>query len=65
MAVSVGYRAFVMEQLEHAAPVAHRRMFGGVGLYSEGLFFGLMADDTLYFKVDDGNREDFEEAGMR
>ncbi len=39
-------------------------MFGGVGLYCDGFFFGLVADDTLYFKVDDSNRPDFEEQGM-
>jgi DNA transformation protein len=34
-------------------------MFGGVGIYSGELFFALIADDTLYFKVDDSNRGDF------
>jgi DNA transformation protein len=28
------------------------------------LFFGLIADDTLYLKVDDTNRRDFESRGM-
>ena len=32
-----------------------RRMFGGVGLYSDELFFGLIDDDTLFFKTDDSN----------
>ena len=39
-------------------------MFGGVGLYSGDLFFALMDDDTLYFKVDDITRPGFEERGM-
>jgi DNA transformation protein len=39
-------------------------MFGGVGIYSGELFFALIDDDTLYLKVDDGNRPDFEAAGM-
>ncbi len=39
-------------------------MFGGVGIYSEGLFFALIAEDKLYFKVDDSNRGDFKKAGM-
>jgi DNA transformation protein and related proteins len=39
-------------------------MFGGVGIYAGELFFALIADDTLYFKVDDSNRSDFEERGM-
>jgi DNA transformation protein len=39
-------------------------MFGGVGLYREGLFFAVMANDRLYFKVDSSNRGDFEAEGM-
>jgi DNA transformation protein len=39
-------------------------MFGGVGIYSGDVFFALIADDTLYFKVDDSTRSDFEARGM-
>jgi len=39
-------------------------MFGGVGLYCGELFFALMDDDTLYFKVDDSSRPRFEARGM-
>ena len=41
-----------------------RRMFGGVGIYAGGLFFALMDNNRLYFKVDDSNRPDFKAAGM-
>ena len=34
-------------------------MFGGWGLYCEGLFFALIADDTLYLKTDEENRAEF------
>ena len=40
-------------------------MFGGVGLYCRGLFFGIIARDTLYLKVDDENRPDYEAARMK
>lgn len=40
-------------------------MFGGVGLYCDEFFFGLIARDTLYLKVDDSNREDYVRAGMK
>jgi len=39
-------------------------MFGGVGIYSRGFFFALMDNDTLFFKVDDSNRSDYEARGM-
>ncbi len=64
MAVSEDYLEFVLEQLEGAGEVVPKRMFGGVGLYLEGLFFGLIANDVLYLKVDDVNRKDYEERGM-
>lgn len=38
-------------------------MFGGYALYLDGLVFALIAHDTIYFKVDDTNRPDFEAAG--
>jgi DNA transformation protein len=39
-------------------------MFGGVGIYGGEFFFALIADDTLYFKVDELTRPDFEARGM-
>src|SRR5688500_13105529 len=41
-----------------------RPMFGGVGIYSGEIFFALIADDTVYFKVDESTRADFEARGM-
>jgi DNA transformation protein len=65
MSVSPTFRAFVLEQLARAtAGVRGRAMFGGVGIYSGSLFFALIDDDTVYFKVDDTNRPDFEARGM-
>jgi len=40
-------------------------MFGGVGLYSRGVFFGLIARDVLYLKTDDTTRPEYERAGMK
>ncbi len=65
MAVSDDYRDFVLEQLAAAGRVTPRAMFGGVGLYLDGLFFALIDDDTLYFKTDDSNRPRYEQAGSR
>ncbi|MCI0568308.1 MAG: TfoX/Sxy family protein [Acidobacteria bacterium] len=64
MAVSAGFREYVQTQLEQVTPVTLRRMFGGVGIYSQGFFFALMDNDTLFFKVDDSNRADYEGRGM-
>ena len=64
MAVSQSYRDFVLEQLSRVTPVTGRSMFGGVGIYAQGLFFALIAENRLYFKVDDSTRPDFEQRGM-
>lgn len=53
----------VAGRLVPLGPVVARRMFGGFGVFVEGLMFGLIAGDTLYFKVDDGNRGDYHAAG--
>jgi DNA transformation protein len=59
MTVSADFLAYVLEQLTELGGVSSRRMFGGVGLYSDEFFFGLIAEDTLYLRVDDGNRADY------
>ena len=63
--VTPAFRAFVLDQLEELGDVTSRSMFGGVGLYCRGQFFGIIARDTLYLKVDDENRLDYEAAGMK
>ena len=64
MPVSSDYLDYVLDQLRPFGPVVARRMFGGVGLYCDGFFFGII-DDTVYFKVDDSNRADYEARGCR
>jgi DNA transformation protein len=62
--VSDGFRSFVLSQLEEVGDIIPRAMFGGVGLYHRGVFFGIIARDTLYLKVDDASRADYRRAGM-
>jgi DNA transformation protein and related proteins len=59
MSVSLLAKEKFVKSLGRIAPIMARSMFGGVGLYSEGLFFALIDNDTLYFKVDDSNRQDY------
>jgi DNA transformation protein len=65
MPVSEEYLDYVVDQLECIGEVTAKKMFGGVGLYHDGLFFGLIAADALYFKVDDENRPAYRNAGAR
>src|SRR3954451_13889522 len=64
MAVSDSYRDFVLEQLGRITAVTAKAMFGGVGIYANGFFFALIAEDRLYFKVNDATRPDFERSAM-
>ena len=63
MVLSSEYLDYILDQLACVGQVNARKMFGGAGIYRDGLFFALIADDRLYFKVDDSNRPDFEAAG--
>ncbi|HVX38395.1 MAG TPA: TfoX/Sxy family protein [Gemmatimonadaceae bacterium] len=65
MAVTPSYRSFVLEQLGRVVPgLRSRAMFGGVGIYADEHFFALISSDSVYFKVGDGNRGDYEARGM-
>src|SRR5919197_2517300 len=63
--VTDAFKTFVLEQLVDLDDLTARAMFGGVGLYAHGVFFGIIARDRLYLKVDDLNRPDYERMGSR
>jgi DNA transformation protein len=45
-------------------PVVVRRMFGGAGIYADGVMFALVADEIIYLKVDDETAGAFEQEGL-
>jgi DNA transformation protein len=63
VSVSDTFRDYVVEQLAGLGAVTVRRMFGGAGLYHDGLFFGVLDDDELFFRVDDATRPRYEAMG--
>lgn len=62
MVASDGFAEFLREQLAPLGRVTMRRMFGKTGVFCDGVMFGMVTEDTLYFRVDDENREAFREA---
>jgi DNA transformation protein len=62
MVASDSFAEFLSEQLAPLGRVTMRRMFGKTGVFCNGLMFGMVTDDTLYFRVDDHNRAVFKEA---
>ena len=64
MAASTAFIDFLREQMAGFAPVSRRRMFGGAGIFRDGLMFALVADDVLYFKADEQGAEAFKAEGL-
>ena len=62
MVASDGFAEFLREELAPLGRVTTRRMFGKTGVFCDGLMFGMVTNDKLYFRVDDGNRAIFKEA---
>jgi DNA transformation protein len=62
MVASDSFAEFLHEQLAPLGRLAMRRMFGKTGVFCDGVMFGMVADNTLYFRVDDDNRTVFAEA---
>ena len=65
MPVSQQFNALVLDLLGAVQSVTAKRMFGGVGFYTDGLFFAIADDDVLYFRVDDAHRAHYESEGMQ
>lgn len=60
-----GFVDYLPEVFERFGPIRARKMFGGYGIYHDGLMFALVDDDTLYLKADADNVRYFEELGLR
>jgi DNA transformation protein len=63
MSNDADFVAYVLELLQPLARCSARRMFGGYGLYGDGLMFALVFDGRLYLKVDEMTKPDFVAAG--
>ena len=57
------YVAHVLE-LMRPTVVTTRSMFGGHGVYVDGIIIAIVIEDVLYFKTDDENRESFVALGL-
>ena len=65
MSGDADFVAYVLELLQPLGRCSARRMFGGYGLYGDGLMFALVFDGRLYLKVDESNKADFIAAGCQ
>jgi len=65
MTVSSEFIEFLLETLAPLGSVQSRRMFGGAGLYCDGVMFALIADDAVYLKASDKTSEAFVDEGLK
>jgi DNA transformation protein len=56
MVATDSFAEFLREQLATLGRVTMRRMFGKTGVFCDGLMFGMVNDNMLYFRVDDDRR---------
>lgn len=62
MVASDEFAEFLREQLAPVGHVTTRRMFGKTGVFCDGVMLGMVTENTLYLRVDEGNRAAFKEA---
>jgi len=61
---SSSYHDYIMTDiLGSFSGLSSRAMFGGYGIYQDDIFFALIADDQLYFKVDAKTLPHYQELG--
>ena len=63
--MATGFVAFVEELLQPFGGMTSRRMFGGHGIYLDGLFVAIVWKDTLYLKAAGDGKATCEAAGLR
>ena len=56
---------FIRDLFAPFGPVVVRRMFGGAGIFREGLMFGLLFDGAIFLRVDQDSIPDFEREGSQ
>ncbi len=64
MSRDTGFLQYILEEVLTDVPgITSRGMFGGFGLYKDGIIFGMIIEDQLYFKVNDSTRKEYIDRG--
>jgi DNA transformation protein and related proteins len=58
------FKEYVLDQLHRLNGVECKHMFGGFGLYCHAVFFGIIADGSVYFKTNTTTVDAYKEKGM-
>lgn len=63
MTASAGLAELLHEHLAPLGGLSLKRMFGSTGLFAHGVMFGLVKNDAVHLRVDDGNRAAYDAEG--
>lgn len=55
----------VLDLLSPFGTIKARKMFGGYGIYKDSIFFAIIINNVLYFKVGDENKTHYEALGSK
>lgn len=58
------FTSYVVDLMQSIGPVRCKAMFGGYGIFLDGVMFALIADSVLYLKADKDLETDFTEKGL-
>jgi len=64
MANRDAFVSYVLDMLQEFGQIEAKAMFGGHGIYRDGIIFAIIVDGALYIKADDKNRALFEKNGL-
>lgn len=59
------YVDYILDTLQSFGNIRLKKMFGSYGLYKDTIFFAIISDDTLYFKVGHGDQHFYEKHGSK
>ena len=57
--MSSDYLDYILDLLSICENITSRKMFGGYGIYRNGIIFAIIIDNELYFKVDESNIDEY------
>ena len=61
--MSEGFQAYLEDLFAGVPGISFRRMFGGTGIFRDGVMIALVVSDVLYLKADDETAPRFEAEG--
>lgn len=64
MPLSPEFYKSALDTLSASRPIRARKMFGGAGVYLDEVFFSVLDDDRIFFKVDAENVGEYDALGM-